>query len=101
MREHVRDATIPEPRISIQPLVLAEAGSRAPPHLKQQHVASADGSVNGKNDGRKRSREPGPNIAREQLERRLQVGHRDVVVDGEPLDLVEHRRVRGVGTSRR
>ena len=35
--------------------------------------------------------------ARERQQRPLEVGQRDVVVDREPLDLVELRRVRGVG----
>ena len=35
--------------------------------------------------------------ARELQQRPLEVGERDVLVDGEPLDLVELGRVRGVG----
>src|SRR5215475_3748753 len=35
-------------------------------------------------------------LAREQLERPLEVGHRDTVIDRQPLHLVEHRRMRHV-----
>ncbi len=57
---------------------------------------SAEGSVKGKWLARKRSStrfdlEEG---AAEFLQRPFQVGHRDVAVDGQALDLVEHRRVR-------
>src|SRR5689334_8448046 len=38
-------------------------------------------------------------LAREQIERALEIGHGDVVIDGETLDLVEHRRVRDVGVA--
>ena len=60
---------MPEPRISSQPDCLQKR-QPSPPHLKHSTSTSAEGSVNGKNDGRKRSRERGPNIcAREELER--------------------------------
>src|SRR4029079_18276617 len=45
--------TIPEPRISIQPVPL-QVGQPAPPHTPHCTSISADGSVNGKNDGRNR-----------------------------------------------
>ena len=58
---------------------------------------SALGSVKGKYDGRSRVRMPSPNIAcGEVVERALQVGHRDALVDDQALDLVEDRGVRGV-----
>ena len=59
---------------------------------------SADGSVNGKNDGRKRTLQVVAleEVAQELGEHALQVGERDVLVDPQALDLVEHRRVRGV-----
>src|SRR5205085_11409333 len=55
--------TIPEPRISSHPSCLQKR-QPSPPHLKHSTSASADGSVNGKNEGRKRSRDLGPNICR-------------------------------------
>ena len=38
-------------------------------------------------------------LAREVVHRALEVGQRDALVDDEALDLVEHRRVRGVGVA--
>ena len=88
---------MPEPRISSQPPCLQKR-QPSPPHLKQSTSTSAEGSVNGKNDGRKRRRERAPNIcSAKSSQRGLEVGHRDVAIDREPLDLVEHRRVGGVG----
>ena len=59
---------------------------------------SADGSVNGKYDGRRRDVKLGAEERLgERLDRARQVGERDVAVDDEPLDLVEHGHVRGVG----
>ena len=51
---------MPEPRISSQPSL--HTRQPTPPHRKQTTSASAEGSVNGKNEGRNRSRERGPNI---------------------------------------
>ena len=47
---------MPEPRISIQPVPL-HAGHPMPPQTPHCTSISADGSVNGKNDGRKRVRD--------------------------------------------
>ena len=64
----------------------------------QLTASSADGSVYGKKSERNRVRdrlvveEP----AHERLDRAEQVGQRDVAVDGEAFDLVEHGRVAGV-----
>ena len=74
-----------------------------PPSSSQSPVGvrmsnSADGSVNGKYDGPQARREvAAEERLRERLDRAGQVGHRDVAIDDEPLDLVEHRHVRGVG----
>ena len=38
-------------------------------------------------------------LAREELERALEIAHRDVAIDGQAFDLVEHRRVRDVGVA--
>src|SRR6266516_4056446 len=49
--------TIPEPRISIQPVCLhVGQPAPAPPQIWHCTSISADGSVNGKNDGRNRTR---------------------------------------------
>src|SRR5207245_11003452 len=47
--------TIPEPRISIQPVCL-HVGQPVPPQLWHCTSISAEGSVEGKNDGRNRTR---------------------------------------------
>ena len=53
--------------------------------------------MKGKYDGRNRVRMPSPKSDCEHVvERPAQVGHRDALVDDEPLDLVEDRAVRGV-----
>ena len=58
---------------------------------------SADGSVNGKKCGRNLVRPCGPNSARANASRvPAQIGHRQVLVHGESLDLMEHRGVGGV-----
>ena len=54
---------MPEPRISSQPSCL-QTRHPPPPQRKQSTSTSADGSVNGKNDGRNRVRDRGPNISR-------------------------------------
>ena len=59
---------------------------------------SADGSVNGKYDGRRR--EPKSRAEErlgERLDRAGQIGEGDAAVDDQALDLVEHRHVGGVG----
>src|SRR5690606_32254954 len=56
-------STIPAPMISIQPVPL-HALQPPPPQIKQLTSASALGSVNGKKDGRKRTRAPGPKNSR-------------------------------------
>src|SRR5437867_2575247 len=38
-------------------------------------------------------------LAREELERALEIADRDVAIDGQAFDLVEHRRVRDVGVA--
>ena len=66
------------------------------------HVTStsADGSVKGKKLGRKRtSRLAVEEHVDEGLERPLEVGEGDPLVDHQPLDLVEHRRVAEVGVA--
>src|SRR5438132_1082083 len=54
---------MPEPRISSHPPCL-QSRQPAPSQTKQSTSTSAEGSVNGKNDGRKRIRDAGPNIWR-------------------------------------
>ena len=54
---------MPEPRISSQP-DCPQTRQPAPAQAKQRTSTSAEGSVNGKNDGRKRIAAPGPNISR-------------------------------------
>src|SRR2546422_804046 len=54
---------MPEPRISSQPPCL-QSRQPWPWQTKQSMSTSAEGSVNGKNDGRKRIRDSGPNISR-------------------------------------
>ena len=80
---------MPQPPHSIQ---------RAPPLACGNHTSSsADGSVNGKYDGRSRVRASGPNIALAKWSRvPLRWRHGDALVDDEALDLVEDRGVRGV-----
>ena len=66
--------------------------------LKHETSTSTLGSVNGKKCGRSRTSRSSPKIARANVSSvPLQVGERDVLVDGQPLDLVELRRVGGVG----
>ena len=54
---------MPEPRISSQPPCL-QSRQPSPWQTKHSTSTSAEGSVNGKNEGRKRIRERGPNISR-------------------------------------
>src|SRR2546427_753633 len=54
---------MPEPRISSQPPCL-QSRQPSPRQTKHSTSTSAEGSVNGKKDGRKRMRERGPNISR-------------------------------------
>ena len=77
---------MPEPAISSQPS----------PKLMS---ISADGSVNGKNDGRKRTFRSSRSKKRRRnsVSTPLRSANADVVVDPQALDLVEHRRVRRVG----
>ena len=66
--------------------------------LKHETSTSTLGSVNGKKSGRRRiSALLAEHGAGEHLERPLEVRQGDVGVDRESLDLVELRRVRGVG----
>ena len=56
------------------------------------------GSVNGKNDGRKRICTSFPKkAAGKQPQHAFQVGHRHVVIDEQAFDLVKHGIVSGVG----
>ena len=59
---------------------------------------SADGSVNGKYDGRSRELEVAAEVGLgERVDGAGEVGEGDAPVDDQPLDLVEHREVGGVG----
>ena len=76
---------MPAPPISIQPPF-------------QLMSTSTLGSVNGKNEGRKRMWTSSAKAAAgKQPQRALQVGHRHAAIDQQAFDLVEHRIVRGVG----
>ena len=91
--------TMPQPRISSQS---SPSPKRTSP-LSRRHwmSTSSDGSVNGKNDGRKRI------LTLIDLEERLaelledpfQVAEMRALVDHQALDLVEHRRVGLVGVA--
>ena len=85
--QHVRDAPWP-----------AAGDLRATPSREAHVDLDADGSVNGKYDGRKRTcrSSRSKKRAQELREHALQVGEADVLVDPQALDLVEHRRVRRV-----
>ena len=89
---------MPQPPHSIQPVPLqVRQRGRSPRQTKQRRSISALGSVNGKNDGRSRVAHALAEHRRgEVVERALEVGHRQALVDREPLDLVEDRGVRGV-----
>ena len=86
-------STMPQPPSSTQP-VREHTVQPAPSQNTHVIANSTDGSVNGKNDGRKRALDVG---AEQRVDERLdgaeQVAERDAVVDREPFDLVEHRRV--------
>ena len=69
----------------------------APPHRKQETSSSTLGSVNGKKCERSRISRSAPKSARAKCSQRaLEVREREAAVDGEALDLHEHRRVRRV-----
>ena len=56
-------STMPQPKISTQPVCLQKA-QPFPPQMLQEMSISALGSVNGKYEGRKRIFVSGPNISR-------------------------------------
>ena len=88
--------TMPQPRISIQPVPL-HAGQPLPWQSWHSTSISADGSVNGKNDGRNRVLVAGAEEPVGEVDqRRLEVDERDPLVHREPFDLGERRRVRRV-----
>ena len=90
---------MPAPRISSQPLLL-HSRQPAPSHIMQETSTSTEGSVKGKKCGRRRTLRSAPNMALDEgLERALEVGQRDALVDDQTLDLVEHGRVGGVGVA--
>ena len=88
--------TMPAPPISSQPVLLADPAA----------LAVADRAVDREIDARLDEREEvaaeaDPPLRAEELPRQLgkdalEVGHRDVLVDGQPFELVEHPLVRGV-----
>ena len=88
---------MPQPSSSIQPECL-HLRQPLPPQKMQLICTSALGSVNGKNDGKKRvfTLEPKKRLHRV-IERALEVAEGDVGVDAEAFDLVKDGRVRGVG----
>ena len=76
--------------------------SPLPPQRKQETSTSTLGSVKGKKCGPEAGLALGAeDRPGELVERAREVGERDVLADREALDLVEHRRVRGVDVSRR
>ena len=85
--------TTPQPSTSSQPVCLQ---TRQPAPLQNTHSmsTSADGSVNGKYDGRKRMPSGrSKNCSHEAVQHRLQIREAHALVDDQPFDLVEHRRV--------
>ena len=96
-RANTLGSTIPQPPSSIHP-VCEHTRQPSPSQKTQLTASSADGSVYGKKSGRNRvrtrssSNSAAPNASMVPNE----VGERDAAVDGERLDLVEHRRVAGV-----
>ena len=91
---------MPQPSISIHPLLAVAAGRRAA-------LAAAEDAGDlhlgaGLGEGEERRTETRLHARAEQrfhgvVERALQIAERDVGIDRQTLDLVEHRRVRGVG----
>ena len=77
---------------------LARARDLQPAASPKPMSISAEGSVNGKNDGRKRTSQivALEEAAQEIGEHAFQVGEAHVLVDPQAFDLVEHRRMRGV-----
>ena len=94
---------MPQPRISIQPVCLqGRQGSLPrfplPPQMKQETIISALGSVKGKNDGRKLVFTLDPNSAFMAWSSVPFKSQKVMFVStAKPFDLVEHRRVAGVG----
>ena len=87
---------MPAPRISIQPVALAHAAALAAAeearHVELDARLGEREEVRAQPQSRGRRRTaPG-----ELLERALEVAEREAAVDGEALDLLEHRRVRRV-----
>jgi len=90
-------STIPAPPSSTHP-VPEQVRQPAPVQMVQLISYSADGSVNGKNEGRSREWISGTEVGRrERLDGARQVGEADAAVDDQPLDLVEDGKVTGVG----
>ena len=87
---------MPQPSSSIQPEYL-HLRQPDPPQKGQLICTSAQGSVKGKKDGKKRVRTLDPNkLLHGVVERALEVGEGDVGVDAEAFQLVEDWRVSGV-----
>jgi hypothetical protein len=59
---------------------------------------SAEGSVNGKYEARSRiDRFCSKKASMKSMQRRLQIGEAHALIDEQPLDLMKHRRVAGIG----
>ena len=88
---------MPQPRISIQS---SPSPKRISP-LSRRHwmSTSSDGSVNGKNEGRKRilTLIDFEERLAEFLQNPFQMAEMRTFVDDQALDLMEHRRVRLIG----
>ena len=96
-RANTLGCTMPQPPSSSQP-VWPQVRQPAPSQKMQLMSYSADGSVNGKYDGRRREWIGAAEVGGgERLEGAGQVGEGDAPVDDQALDLVEHRHVAGVG----
>ena len=79
---------------------LARRQRAVPSHWKQETSTSTLGSVKGKKWGRSRTSRSSPKIARQSASRvPLQVGEGQPLGDRQPLHLVEHRAVGGVGVA--
>ena len=88
---------MPQPEISSQPVCL-QMRQPAPSQNTQDMSTSADGSVNGKYDGRSRIfRSRSKNACTKPCRMAFMFAKLMSSSDHEPFDLVEHRRVRHVG----
>jgi hypothetical protein len=88
-------STIPQPRISTQPVCL-QNGQPFPPQRLHEISISALGSVNGKYDGRRRICVDSPNISRAKYKSACFKSAKDTFLSiYKPLNLMERSNVHG------